>query len=47
MNSWMCELEIRELERNFAENYSCKGEERSVDDTGRRSEKYFDRIGSR
>ena len=33
-NSWMIELEIEELERNLAENDSCKEEERSADDTG-------------
>ena len=32
-NSWMTELEIEELERNLADNDSCK-EERSADDTG-------------
>ena len=33
-NSWMTELEIEELERKFAENDSCKEEERGTDDTG-------------
>ena len=33
-NSWMTELEIEELERDLAENDSCKEEERSADDTG-------------
>ena len=33
-NSWMTELKIEELERNIAENDSCKEEERSADDTG-------------
>ena len=33
-NSWMTELEIEELERNLAENDSCKEEESSADDTG-------------
>ena len=32
-NSWMTELEIDKLERNFAENDSYKEEERSADDT--------------
>ena len=32
-NSLMIELEIEELERNLAENDSCKKEERSADDT--------------
>ena len=32
-NSWIAELEIEELERNLAENYSYKDEERSADDT--------------
>ena len=32
-NSWMIELEIEELERNLADNDSCK-EDRSADDTG-------------
>ena len=32
-SSWMTELEIEELERNFAENDSYKEEERSADDT--------------
>ena len=32
-SSWMTELEIEELERNFAENGSYKEEERSADDT--------------
>ena len=30
----MTELEIEELERDSAENDSCKEEERSADDTG-------------
>ena len=33
-NSWMTELEIDKLERNLAENYSYKEEERRADDTG-------------
>ena len=33
-NSWMTELEIKELERNLAENDSYKEEGRSADDTG-------------
>ena len=33
-NSWMTELEIKELERNLAENDSCKEKERSDDDAG-------------
>ena len=33
-NSWMTELEIEELEKDLAENDSCKEEERSADDTG-------------
>ena len=33
-NSWMTELQIEELERDLAENDSCKEEERSADDTG-------------
>ena len=32
-NSWTTELEIEELERNLTENYICKEEERSADDT--------------
>ena len=32
-NSWMTELEIKELERNLAENDSYKEKERSDDDT--------------
>ena len=32
-SNWMTELEIEELERNFAENDSYKEEERSADDT--------------
>ena len=32
-NSWMTQLEIEKLERNLAENDSCK-EEESADDTG-------------
>ena len=34
-NSWLTDLEIEELERNFADNDSYKEEERSADDTGR------------
>ena len=30
VNSWMTELEIEELERNLAENNSCKEEERML-----------------
>ena len=33
-NSWMTELEIKELERNLAENDSYKEGGRSADDTG-------------
>ena len=33
-DSWMTELEIKELERNLAENDSYKVEERSADDLG-------------
>ena len=33
-NSWMTELEIKELEKNFVENNSYKEEERSADDIG-------------
>ena len=46
----MTELEIEGLERNLAENDSYKEEQRGADDTvklRRRSERYFDRIGSR
>ena len=32
-SSWITELEIEELERNLAENDSCKEEERSAGDT--------------
>ena len=32
-NSWIAELELEELERNLAENYSYHDEERSADDT--------------
>ena len=33
-NSWMTELEIKELEKKFVENNSYKEEERSADDIG-------------
>ena len=48
-NSWMTELEIEELERNIAENDTCKEEERRADNTGNNlgEERYFDSIGSR
>ena len=46
----MTELEIEKLERNSAENNSCKEEERSADDSGNNlgeEVRYFDSIGSR
>ena len=33
-NTWMTELEMKELRRNLVENGSCKEEERKADDTG-------------
>ena len=33
-NSWVTELETEEMERNLAENDSCKEKERSDNDTG-------------
>ena len=45
-NSWMTELDIEELERNFAENDSYEEEERSADDTSNKLEEKVRDFGS-
>ena len=45
-NSWTTELDIEELERNFAENDSYEEEERSADDTSNKLEEKVRDFGS-